>query len=60
MDGYAIGEDPLSMDGIFLDGMAFPARDRWAIVFIKFRTGGWRRDRWPDGLSWRRFSIERF
>ena len=35
-DGRAIGENPLSMDGMFLEGMRFPAMDEWSIAFIKF------------------------
>ena len=45
MDGCTIGENPLSKDGRFLHGMGFPARDRWSIVFIKFRAG------WLDARS---------
>ena len=37
-DGCTIGENWLSMDGRYLDGMGFPARDRWSIVFIKLKT----------------------
>jgi len=36
VDGRAIGENPLSMDGMFLEGMRFPAMDEWSIAFIKF------------------------
>ena len=38
-DGNAIEENPLSMDGMFLGWIGFPARDGWSIVFFKFRTG---------------------
>ena len=38
-DGCTIEENPLLMDGRFHDGMGFPARDRWSIVFIQFWTG---------------------
>ncbi len=36
VDGCTIEENPLSMDGMLLDGMRFPARDGWSVVFIKF------------------------
>jgi len=32
-EGCPIEENPLSLDGRFLDGMGFPARDGWSIVF---------------------------
>jgi hypothetical protein len=35
-DVCKIGENPLSKDGRFLNGIGFPARDKWQIVFIKF------------------------
>ena len=54
--GCTIEENPLSKDGRFLDGMGFPARDRWSIVFIKFRTGGWMRDRRVGYFPLRMFS----
>jgi len=38
-DGGAIGENPLSMDGLLLEGMRFSAMDGWSIAFIKFRIG---------------------
>jgi len=38
-DGGAIGENPLSMDGLLLEGMRFSAMDGGSIAFIKFRIG---------------------
>ena len=51
MDGCTIGENPLSMDGILLDGMGFSARDRWSIVFSSLERRGWMRDRRLVDLS---------
>jgi len=31
-----IWENPLSMDGLFLEWVRFPAMDKWLIAFIKF------------------------
>lgn len=43
--GRAIGENPQSMGGMFLEGMRFPAMGGWAIVLSSFGQGGWMRVR---------------
>ena len=60
-DGCTNGENPLLKDGGFLEGMRFPARDWWLIVFIKFLYQEvWRRVRRMGGFPWRRFPNEEF
>ena len=44
-NGCPIEENPLSIDGRFLDGMGFPARDGGQTFLSSLGQGGWMRDR---------------